>query len=165
MKELKNNYYIRLSENSEIVKMFSSVYERPKETDILVGSGFGAQFKITENVLHNDLKQYANIENGLPLINEQGIYQLKYENGLITKISDQELQKEIDNLQKAKSKPSEIEILKQSNLTLMENAAIQFEENLLLKEKLAQQELKIEEQDEKLDNVMLGMTAMFEKGL
>ncbi len=164
MEKDKYKYIIKLDQNNRIIECVSTTLIKELEThSIIIGEGFGAQFRATIDTLDNNVKEYANIENGLQLLNREGIYQLKYENGLIMKVSDEELQKEIDNL--PKQRLSKLEQLEQENTILMESATIQFEENLLLKEKLAQQELKIEEQDEKIDNVMLGMTAMFEKGL
>ncbi len=86
MEEIKNKYYIRLNESGRVVKMFSSAFEEPLESDILVSEGVGSQFRADAGVLSEELQSFASVENGLDLIDENGVYQLKYENGLITKI-------------------------------------------------------------------------------
>ncbi|MFV0519609.1 MAG: hypothetical protein ACK5LY_04965, partial [Lachnospirales bacterium] len=73
-----------------------------------------------------------NIENGLPIINEFGILQLKYENGFISKISEIEIQEELENLPKAPL--TEIEVLKEENLLLMETTTELYEKTLALEQ-------------------------------
>ncbi len=101
MKVLKNKYYIRLNEDGKVIKTFSNVYEEATDKDILVGEGEGSQFRVNGNILNVDLQEFANVENGLPLVNDYGFYYLKYEDGLIKKLSDEEIQIEVDSLQKA----------------------------------------------------------------
>ncbi len=119
MEEIKNKYYIRLNENGRVVKTFSDVFENAMESDILIGEGFGSQFRASSDVLSEDLQEYAEVENGLQLMNDQGIYILKYENGVICKVSDEEIQAEIDDL--PESEPSEIEKIKTENVALRSN--------------------------------------------
>ncbi|MFV0519421.1 MAG: hypothetical protein ACK5LY_04000, partial [Lachnospirales bacterium] len=73
-----------------------------------------------------------NIENGLPIINEFGILQLKYENGFISKISEIEIQEELENLPKAE--PTEVEVLKEDSLMLMETTTELYEKTLALEQ-------------------------------
>ncbi len=109
MEEIKNNYYIRLDEKNRIIKTFSDFFEQPSQIDILLYTGLGSQFRASSENLANDLQQYSEVENGLPLMSEPGIYTLKYENGKIQKLSTEEIQLEMDNL--PKSQPTPIEVL------------------------------------------------------
>lgn len=79
MEHIKNKYYIRLDENNQIIKTFSNVFEEPVESDILINEGYGSQFRASKENLSEELQQYADVENGLPLINENGQYQLTYD--------------------------------------------------------------------------------------
>ncbi len=88
MEELKNKYYIRLNENGRIIKTFSSAFEKSLESDIVVGEDYGSQFRADAGVLSEELQSFASVENGLMLMNDLGGYQLKYENGLICKVSE-----------------------------------------------------------------------------
>ncbi len=121
MEDLKIKYYLRLDERNKVIKTFSDVFEKSKEADILIGEGYGSQFRASLEVLGEGLENFAEVENGLTLVNKLGIYLLKYENGLICKVSDEEIQAEIDNL--PKPEPTEIEKLKEENLMLMEALA------------------------------------------
>ncbi len=116
MENLKNKYYIRLNKDNRIIKTFSSVFEKAKERDILIGEGIGSQVRFTKDKLHTDLSHLIGVENGLDLINEMGIYQYKYENDLVTKISNEELQSDIEKL--PKPKPSKVEKLEEDNKNL-----------------------------------------------
>ncbi len=109
MEESQNNYYIRLNEKNQVIKAFSDVFEKPEKTDILVGCGAEAHFRIGSDRLCDELHENANIENGLDIYDNLGIYKLKYVNGLIQKISDEEYQVELKKLQKIK--PTELEKL------------------------------------------------------
>ncbi len=94
-----NNYYIAIDHRGRVVKTFSDVFMKPdfeSGRHICIGSGHGSQFVASTEVLSDDLKKYADIENGLPLINEDGIFHFKYENGLIDIVSSEELQSEKD---------------------------------------------------------------------
>lgn len=132
MEENKNKYYIRLNSKNQIIHFFSDVFETPLKTDILLNEGDGSQFRASSKNLANDLQEYADVENGLPLMNELGIYQLKYENGKIQKLTAQEIQVEIDNL--PLPQPTEIETLKEENILLMMTATELYEKNLQLEE-------------------------------
>ncbi len=114
---VKNKYYIRINEKNRITKAFSEVFEEHQETDIFIGEGEGAQFRAREEVLSEELKQYADVENGLMLTNGFNILVLKYENGLICKVSDEEIYEEIERL--PKPEPTEIDKLREENLMLM----------------------------------------------
>ncbi len=139
MEELKNKYYIRLNEDGRIIKCFSDVFEEPLENDILISEDYGSQFRITSEVLSQDLQQCANVENGLILTDENGIYILKYEDSLIQKLTDEEYEMEIDNL--PVSEPTKMEVLEKENLALMETLTQIYEKNL----ELEQQSLDIME--------------------
>ncbi len=117
MEDLKNKYYIRLNKDNRIIKTFSNVFEKAKESDILIGEGKGSQVVLTKDKLHTDLIHLVGVENGLDLICDKGIYQYKYENGVVTKISNEELRSDIEKL--PKPMPSKIEILEQQNMDLM----------------------------------------------
>ncbi len=121
----KNKYYIRLNEKNQIIKTFSSTFEKPNVTDILIGEGEGSQFRAFSNNLSPELKEFTGVENGLQLTNEHGIYILKYENGLICKVSEEELLEELNNL--PKPQPTEVELLKEENLNLMETMTMLYE--------------------------------------
>lgn len=132
MEEVKNKYCIRLNSKNQITHFFSSVFETPLKTDILLNEGDGSQFRASSENLSGDLQEYAEVENGLPLMNELGIYQLKYENGKIQKLTAQEIQVEINNL--PKPQPTDIEILQEENILLMMTATELYEKNLQLEE-------------------------------
>ncbi len=122
--KVKYKYFIRV-ENNKIIKAFSNVFENPKENDILIGEGDGSQFRATSEVLSEELQYLSKIENGLSLINDKGLYSLKYENGLICKVSEEELQEELNNLPKPHH--TEVEVLKEENLILMETMTTLYE--------------------------------------
>ncbi len=146
MEEIKNKYYIRLNENGRIVKTFSNALENCLESDIQVGVGYGTQFRVKGEVLSAELQEFSNVENGLCLINDNGLFALKYENGLICKVTEEEQDAELQTLPKAP--PTEVEILKEENLLLMETAVELYEKNIVLEQKTAvleQQNLDIME--------------------
>lgn len=143
MEEFKNKYVVRLNEKGRIIKTFSDVFDEILDTDTIIGEGISRHFVVDKEVLSEGLQVYANIENGLPLINEFGIYQLKYENGIISKISEEELQEEFESLPKAQ--PTEIEVLKEENLVLMGALTDLYEENLVLKNENLQTMLAVTE--------------------
>lgn len=118
----KNQYYIRINEDNQIIKVLSSAFESPLETDILVCENNSPHFNVSSELLSDELKKYANIENGLPLADEAtGLHNLKYENGIIRKLTDEELQEEIDNL--PQPQPSELEQLKSENEALKQEVS------------------------------------------
>ncbi len=89
-----NKYYIRLNENGRVIKAFSTAFEEYVDGDILVGSGTGSQFRADEDFLSSELKEFANIENGLNITNASFQNILKYENGVIMPVTDEELEYE-----------------------------------------------------------------------
>ncbi len=119
MEELKNKYYIRIDERGRVVKVFSDIFDKVKESDILIGEGFGSQYRADSSVLSDELQDYADVENGLDLIDENGLYILKYENGIICKVSDEEIEEEIGDL--PEPEPSELEQIKSQNTELKNN--------------------------------------------
>lgn len=129
---IKNRYFIRTDENKRIIKTFSSVFEKSEKNDILIGEGEGSQFRAGKEVLSEELQEFSDIENGLELLNEHGLYCLKYENGVINKVSDVELQEEFNALPKPQI--VNLEILEEENVTLMEAVADLYE-SMLLKDK------------------------------
>lgn len=112
-----SKYYIRLNKDNKIVKTISDIFEMPLDNDILIGEDEGIQFRATEDVLSDELKEYAEVENGLSIINNYGLLQLTYIDGIICKVPDEILQQEYESL--PKSEPTEIEVLKQENIDLM----------------------------------------------
>ncbi len=127
----KNKYYIRLNENNRIIKTFSSIFEAPEDSDILVGEGEGAQFRVGSNILEESLQEYIEVENGLRLINEFGVYMLKYENGVICKLTEEELEASKPVIE---IKPTEVELLKEENLKIILATTTLFEQVLKLEE-------------------------------
>ncbi len=94
--EMLNSYYIRVNKKGRIIKAFSTVFEQPNDNDIKIGEGTGSQFRATSTVLSKELQQYSNIENGLPLTNEEMQYNLtyNYEKMIIEYVSESTLQEE-----------------------------------------------------------------------
>ncbi len=109
MNSVNYGYYIRINAYNHIIKAFSSATEEPQPNDILVNEGEGIQFIVGSNILSEELKHHANEENGLILFDIRGIYLLKYEDGVICKRSDKELQEELACL--LKPQPTKYEIL------------------------------------------------------
>lgn len=146
-------YYIRVNENNRIIKTFSSAFENVQESDIVIGEGLGSQFRACKEVLSEELEGVADVENGLNIVDKNGLYCLKYENGVITKVSDSELKEEFNNL--PKPQPTQLEVLEQENIMLMETSAELYELSL-------EQEKQI--QDLKQDNVemMLAIAEIYE---
>lgn len=99
MEQLKNKYYIRLNENNKIIKTFSNIFEEPQQTDVLIGEGYGSQFRATSEILSEGLQEYSDVENGLPLYDLNGNLQLIYENNLIRYTTDEEKQQELEAYQ------------------------------------------------------------------
>lgn len=128
MEEFKNKYYISINEENRIVKTFSSAFGNPIDSDIEVGEGVGSQFRVSGELLSEELKFFADIENGLQILDENGLYCLKYENGLIHKVDENELQEELNNL--PKQQPTKIEMLEEENIMLMETVTQLYEINL-----------------------------------
>lgn len=67
MKEEPIKVYIEINENNEIIKVFSSEFEEPKESSIFIDSGFGVKYRHAQN-------NYLN----KPLLNEKAQYNYKY---------------------------------------------------------------------------------------
>ncbi len=154
MEYTKNKYYIRLNENSRIVRWFSEVFEKPIDGDILIGEGYGVQFVVGKEVLSEELYDYADIENGLDLTNKNGLLQLKYENGIISKVSEVELEEQLKvqlEKEQTETQPTEIEVLKQENAELKQAMAELYEKNL-----------ELEKQN---IDIMLAITELYEKGV
>jgi hypothetical protein len=64
--------YIEINKDNNIIKVFSSDFEKPRATSILIDSGLGDKFRHAQT-------QYLT----KPLMNENGTYNYKYENGRI----------------------------------------------------------------------------------
>lgn len=156
MEDYKNKYYIRVNENNRIIKTFSSAFENAEKSDIEIGEGDGSQFRVSKERLTEELHDYANVENGLELINEYGLYCLKYENGVISKISDVELQEELNNL--PKSPLTKMEMLEEENIILMETTTQLYESNL-------EQEKQIEKLEQVNVEMMLAIIELYENSL
>lgn len=146
-------YYIRLNKDKKIIKTFTSAFEEAIESDILIGEGIDSQFRATKEVLSEELQEFANVENGLNFVNEQGLYCLKYEQGLISKVSKSELEEELNNL--PKPKPTQLEILEQENIMLMETTVELYETNL-------EQEKQIKDLKQENVEMMLALTEVYE---
>lgn len=88
MEEIKNKYYIRIDEKKRIIKVFADILEKAEEGDISIGEGEGSQFRACKQSLSEELQMFADVENGLQLVDANGLYCLKYENELICKVSE-----------------------------------------------------------------------------
>ncbi len=64
MEEIKNKYYIRLNERGRVVKAFSDIFDKVEESDILIGEGFGSQYRVSSEALSDELQDYADVEIG-----------------------------------------------------------------------------------------------------
>lgn len=118
MEELKNKYYIRLNGSNRITDMISSAQSKIRETDIQIGQGFGTQFRVSAEVLSDELQSYVDKENIIrnEIWNEKyGLYQLEYVNGVICKVSEEILEGEYEEPKQPKSP---YEQLQQENLTI-----------------------------------------------
>lgn len=70
--EYVTKVYIEIDKDNNIIKVFSSDFEKPQITSILIDSGLGDKFRHAQS-------QYFD----KPLINEDATYNYKYENGRI----------------------------------------------------------------------------------
>lgn len=66
--------YIEIDSNGNVIKIFSSDFEKPQTTSILIDSGLGDKFRHAQS-------QYLDE----PIINELGKYNYKYFSGQILK--------------------------------------------------------------------------------
>lgn len=74
--ENTNKIYVRLDKNNVVIKMFSSVFEQPLETDILVEEG--------------NEEYHAHVHLKYAIIDENGNYNYKYENNKLIELTDDE---------------------------------------------------------------------------
>ena len=75
MKDIIENpreVYIEIDHQNNIIKVFSSAFEKPTATSIKIDEGFGIKYRHAQNNYFDK-----------PLINEYGQYNYKYENGKI----------------------------------------------------------------------------------
>lgn len=70
--ETPTNVYIKINSNSEIVKVDSDAFIKDTSEWIKIDSGYGDKFRLAINHYFDK-----------PLINEDGTYNYKYENGKI----------------------------------------------------------------------------------
>lgn len=75
IKEEPVKVYIEINENNEIIKVFSSEFEEPKESSILIDSGFGDKYMHAQN---NYLDK--------PLLNDEAEYNYKYIDNKIVEV-------------------------------------------------------------------------------
>lgn len=80
-----SKHYIRLDNNNNIIKGFSTDFEQPIDTDICINENGNRQFEL-------------NYEVNPPLVNSQRIYLYKYLSGEVVVKTDEEIQQEINNL-------------------------------------------------------------------
>lgn len=97
--------YARLDKNNVVIKMFSSVFEQPLDTDKLVEEG--------------NKEYHAHVHLKYTVIDENGKYNYKYENNKLIELTDAE--KEI-LFPKPVPQPSENEMLVSS--LLLDNAEL-----------------------------------------
>ena len=98
-----SKHYIRLNENSSIIKVFSTDFEQPAIGDICINEDGGRQFELNE--LTNPL-----------LVNEKRIYIYKYTGGIVIEKTIDEIQFEVSLIPKPPT--SELEILKEENIEI-----------------------------------------------
>lgn len=116
-----NKYYIRLNGNSRITDIISSAQSEILETDILIGEGFGTQFRASSEVLSDELQMYADEENVLrnEIRNEKyGLYQLEYVDGIIQKVSEEILKSEYIEPEQI-SEPTNSELNEKIDITMV----------------------------------------------
>lgn len=71
-----NKIYARLDKNNVVIKMFSSVFERPLDTDKLVEEG--------------NEEYHAHVHLKYTVRDESGNYNYKYENSTLVELTDEE---------------------------------------------------------------------------
>jgi hypothetical protein len=69
LQEVPTEVFIEINENNEIIKIFSTDFEQPKQTSIKIDEGFGDRYRHAQS-------QYFE----KPLVNEVGAYNYKYIN-------------------------------------------------------------------------------------
>lgn len=136
MTDEQNKYFIRLNSNNQIIHYFSNIFEKPLETDIEIGQGYGSQFRASSSVLSEELQVYANVENGLSVHNLNGLLQYKFEKGIIYKLTDAELQEQQNELPPAE--PTELEKLQAENTAIKQELEEQKQTTLDLMQVVAQ---------------------------
>lgn len=105
MENYKNKIYARLDKNNIVIKMFSSIFEQPLKSDILVEEG--------------NEEYHAHVHLKYAIIDENGNYNYKYENNKLIELTDEE--KEV-LFPKQVPQPSENEMLVSS--LLLDNAEL-----------------------------------------
>lgn len=76
MENYKNKIYARLDKNNIVLKMFSSVFEQPLKSDILIEEG--------------NEDYHAHVHLKYTVRDESGNYNYKYENDKIVELTDEE---------------------------------------------------------------------------
>lgn len=77
-----NKHYIRMDDRNRIIYGFSDAFEEEGEGDICISEMGGRQFELLEEI-------------NPPLVDENGVYRYRYENGEIVKRSEEERQADI----------------------------------------------------------------------
>ena len=85
--EFFNRHYITKNENNIITNGFSDAFQQPTETDILINSEGGTQFRLTPGGEENP-----------PLFNHYGIPLYKWHRNKIAKRTQKELDADLDKL-------------------------------------------------------------------
>ena len=90
-----SKHYIRIDNNRIITKGFSTDFEKPQENDICINEDGGRHFELLGQINPS-------------LLNMQGVYLYKYENGEITKRTEEEIGRDINEIPK---EPSQAELV------------------------------------------------------
>lgn len=82
-----SKHYIKIDNNKRITKGFSTDFEEPQENDICINENGGRHFELLGQINPS-------------LLNMQGVYLYKYENGEITKRTEEEIGNDINEIPK-----------------------------------------------------------------
>jgi hypothetical protein len=76
MESIKNKIYVRLDKNNIVIKLFSNVFEEPKDTDILIEEG--------------NEEYHAHVHLKYQFVDSKDRYNYKYENGQLIELTEEE---------------------------------------------------------------------------
>ena len=78
--QTKYSAYVRADENNKVIKVFSSCFEQPKDTDILLKTGSGDEF--------------VHVQGRYQLCNDDGTHKYCIDNGVMRECTVEELAEE-----------------------------------------------------------------------
>lgn len=119
--EFYNKHYIRLDEHNRIIKGFSDAFEKPLEADICINEYGGRHFEIDGEI-------------NPCLVNMDGTHNFRYEEvelqsedteekvftKVVRKATDEELAEELATIPVPEPVPSDVEVLQEQMLDMME---------------------------------------------